>query len=112
MRLPMFAVQLLAAGSLLCVGAAQAQEAVYGPDGAPTVVQRKLYQMTGRWEAGVGFGIALNTALVDQVGGLLSLGYHPNEWLDVGAEALINHTALSGLAMSFKDSKAARRTAG
>ncbi|MGZ6125468.1 MAG: outer membrane beta-barrel domain-containing protein [Myxococcales bacterium] len=102
MRLGMFALQLLAAGSLLCAASAHAQEAIYGPDGAPTVVQRKLYQMTGRWEAGAAFGVALNTALVDQVGGLLSLSYHPNEWLDVGGEALLNHTALSGLAHNVR----------
>lgn len=102
MPLRMFALQLLAAASLLCAAAAHAQEVVYGPDGAPTVVQRKLYRMTGRWEAGAGLGVALNNALVDQVGGLLSLSYHPNEWLDVGGEALLNHTALSGLARNVR----------
>ncbi len=102
MRLAMFHPELLAAAGLLCASAAQAQDVIYGPDGAPTVVQGKLYQMTGRWEAGAAFGVALNTALVDQVGGLLSLSYHPNEWLDVGGEALLNHTALSGLARNVR----------
>jgi outer membrane beta-barrel protein len=83
-------------------GAAGAQEAIYGPDGAPTVVQHKLYSMTGRWEAGAAFGIALNTALVDQIGGILSVTYHPNEWLDVGAEGLLNHASLSGLAQNAR----------
>src|SRR4051812_20729771 len=95
-------LELFAAGCVLAASAARAQEPVYGPDGAPTVVQRKLYQMTGHWEAGAAFSVALNTALVDQVGGLLSVSYHPNEWLDVGGEALLNHTALSGLARNVR----------
>jgi outer membrane beta-barrel protein len=98
----MFALQLLAAALPLCATGARAQDVIYGPDGAPTVVQRKLYRMTGRWEAGASFGVALNNALVDQVGGLLSLSYHPNEWLDVGGEALLNRTALSGLARNVR----------
>jgi outer membrane beta-barrel protein len=102
MRLAPLPLQLSAALALLCAGAAHGQDPLYGPDGAPTVVQRKLYRMTGRWEAGAAFGVALNTALVDQVGGLLSLTYHPNEWLDVGGEALLNHTALSGLARNVR----------
>ena len=95
-------LQLLAACLALAAAAARAQEVIYGPDGAPTVVQRKLYTMTGRWEAGAAFGIALNTALVDQLGGIVSLSYHPNEWLDVGAEALLNHASLSGLAQNAR----------
>jgi outer membrane beta-barrel protein len=102
MRLPMFPVELFTAGCLLCAFQARAQDAIYGPDGAPTVVQRKLHPMTGRWEASASFGVALNTALVDQVGGLLALAYHPNEWLDVGGEALLNYTALSGLAHNVR----------
>ncbi len=92
-----------------CLGAgARAQEAVYGPDGAPAVVQGKLHAMTGRWEAGASFGIAMNTALVDQLGGILSLSYHPNEWLDVGAEGLLNHASLSGLARNTRADLRAR----
>jgi len=103
MRRPMFAVQLLVAA--LCglgASAARAQDVVYGPDGAPTVVQGKLHPMTGRWEAGVAFGVALNNALVDQTGGLLSVSYHPNEWLDIGGEALLNRTSLSTLAQNVR----------
>jgi outer membrane beta-barrel protein len=80
----------------------RAEEVVYGPDGAPTVVQRKLYTMTGRWEVSALFDIALNTALVDQLGGLVSVTYHPNEWLDVGVEGLLNRTALSSLALNVR----------
>ena len=92
----------LVAACFALAGAARAQEAIYGPDGAPTVVQHKLYSMTGRWEAGAAFGIALNTALVDQIGGILSVTYHPNEWLDVGAEGLLSHASLSGLAQNAR----------
>jgi outer membrane beta-barrel protein len=82
--------------------AARAEEVVYGPDGAPTVVQRKLYTMTGRWEVSALFDIALNTALVDQLGGVLAVSYHPNEWLDFGVEGLLNRTALSSLALNVR----------
>jgi len=102
MRRPMFALHVLAALCFLGASGAWAEEIVYGPDGAPTVVQRKLHAMTGRWEAGASFGIALNNALIDQIGGLLSLSYHPNEWLDFGAEALLNHTGLSDLARNVR----------
>ena len=103
MRAALSSVELftLALAALLCAPA-RAEQTIYGPDGAPTVVQRKLYTMTGRWEAGATFGVALNNALVDQVGGLVSLSYHPNEWLDVGGEALLNHTSLSGLASNVR----------
>jgi len=86
----------------------RAQEAIYGPDGAPTVVQHKLYTVTGRWEAVAMFDVALNTALVDQLGGVVGVAYHPSEWLDVGAEALINHTALSSLALNVRADLRAR----
>jgi outer membrane beta-barrel protein len=90
--------------AMLLVGAfaARAEEVVYGPDGAPTVVQRKLYTMTGKWEAALLFDIALNTALVDQLGGIVSVSYHPNEWLDLGAEGLFNRGALSSLGNNIR----------
>src|SRR5258706_11488382 len=87
---------------IFCGAAARAEEVIYGPDGAPTVVQRKLYTMTGRWEVGLLFDTALNTALVDQSGGVLSVTFHPNEWLDFGAEGLFNYTALSSLALNIR----------
>jgi outer membrane beta-barrel protein len=93
--------ELLAAVCVLAVPA-RAQDAMYGPDGAPTVVQHKLYPMTRRWEAGASFGIALNTALVDQLGATLSVAYHPNEWLDVAGEGLFNRTGLSTLAHNVR----------
>jgi len=102
MRPPTSRLQLVAACLAFSAVAARAQDAVYGPDGAPTAVQRKLYSMSGRWEVGAAFGVALNTALVDQIGGILSLSYHPNEWLDVGAEGLLNHASLSGLALNAR----------
>jgi outer membrane beta-barrel protein len=102
MRRPMFVLAVLAALSVLGASGARADEIVYGPDGAPTAVHRKLHSMTGRWEAGASFGVALNNALIDQMGGLFSLSYHPNEWLDFGAEALLNHTGLSTLARNVR----------
>jgi outer membrane beta-barrel protein len=88
---------------LLSGFAARAEEVVYGPDGAPTVVQRKLYTMTGRWEVSALFDVALNTALINQLGGILAVSYHPNEWLDFGAEGLFNYTALSNLAVNVRN---------
>jgi outer membrane beta-barrel protein len=108
MRRPMLVVHVLAAVCALAASGARAEEIVYGPDGAPTVVQRKLHSMTGRWEAGASFAIALNNALIDQVGGVVSLSYHPNEWLDLGAEALLNHTGLSALAYNVRQGQRPR----
>jgi outer membrane beta-barrel protein len=94
--------EFIAIALALCVLPARAEEVVYGPDGAPTVVQRKLYKMTGRVEVGLAFDIALNTALVDQYGALLGVSYHPNESLDLGGEFLANRTALSQLALNVR----------
>jgi outer membrane beta-barrel protein len=102
MRLGLFAAELLAAIVFTCALPARAEQVIYGPDGAPTVVQHKLHEMTGRWEASASFAAALNTPLVDQIGALLSLSYHPNEWLDLGGEALLNRTSLSALAMNVR----------
>src|SRR5438105_12435695 len=101
MRSRFFRPELLAAG-LLCAFAARAEEVIYGPDGAPTVVQHKLYSMTGRWEVGANFDVAVNTALVDQLGGVVGVAYHTAEWLDVGLEGLFNKTALSNLAANVR----------
>ena len=100
--------ELALAAALLCASAAHAEDVIYGPDGAPTVVQRKLYTMTGKWEAGLLFDVALNTALVDQLGGVVALTYHPNEWLDLGVEGLFNRTALSSLALNVRADLRAR----
>src|SRR3954468_24778405 len=81
----------------LSATAARAADVVYGPDGAPTVVQRKLHTMSNRWEAGLTLGIALNASLVDHYGGLLSVTYHPNEWADFGVELGPNYPRVSGL---------------
>ena len=82
--------------------AARAAEVVYGPDGAPTVVQRKLHAMSNRWEAGLTLGTALNASLVDHYGGLFSLTYHPNEWADFGVELGANYTRVSGLGQEVR----------
>ncbi len=95
-------LSLLIAGLALCALPLRAQEVVYGPDGAPTVVQHKLYTLTGRWEAVAMFNVALNTALVDQLGGVVGVAWHPNEWLDLGVEGLWNYTALSNLALNVR----------
>ena len=100
--------ELALAAALLCAFGARAEDVIYGPDGAPTVVQHKLYTMSGKWEAGVLFDIALNTALVDQLGGVVAVTYHPNEWLDVGVEGLFHHTALSSLALNVRADLRAR----
>src|SRR5947199_4266388 len=81
---------------------ARAADVVYGPDGAPTVVQRKLHTMSGRWEAGLTLGTALNGSLVDHYGGLLSLTYHPNEWADFGVELGANYTRVSALGQEVR----------
>ena len=81
----------------LAAGPAAAEEVIYGPDGAPTVVQRKLHTMTSRWEVALHGTVSLNTALVDHYGGLLSVSYHPNEWFDAGVDGFANYTAFSSL---------------
>jgi outer membrane beta-barrel protein len=84
--------------TVLCAAGmpARAEDAVYGP-AAPPGVQGKTYQVSRRWEVGVAFGAALNTSLVDQYGGLLSISYHPNEWVDAGVDILLNRTSFSSL---------------
>jgi outer membrane beta-barrel protein len=102
----------LAAALALCAPAARSEgQMVYGPDGAPTVVQRKLHPMAGLWEAGVAFDMAMNTALVDQMGGVAGVSYHPNEWFDLGVEGLLHHAALSTLAQNVRAGLRSRTTA-
>ena len=96
-RLTSIAFALLVAAS-----SAHAAEVVYGPDGAPTVVQRKLHTMSSRWEAGLTLGTALNASLVDHYGGLLSVTYHPNEWADFGVELGANYTRVSALGQEVR----------
>jgi outer membrane beta-barrel protein len=96
MHRPILTVALSIA--LAATGARAAQPVIYGPDGAPTVVQRKLYPMTGRWELGLNLTTAFNAALVDHYGAQLGLSHHPNEWFDWGAEIAANYTRVSGLA--------------
>ena len=83
--------------ALAAASATAAEDVIYGPDGSPTVVQRKLYTMSNRWEVGLHATASLNTALVDHYGGLLTVSYHPNEWADLGLDAFGNYTAFSGL---------------
>lgn len=106
-----FRPEILLAALLLGAFAARAEDVIYGPDGAPTVVQRKLYSMSGKWEASLLFDIAMNTALVDQLGGVVGVSWHPNEWLDVGLEGLFHKTSLSSLALNVRaDLRARTRT--
>ena len=99
---------LLALLLLFCGAAARAEDVIYGPDGAPTVVQHKLYPMSSRWEASVLFNTALNNALIQQWGVLFGLSYHTNEWLDFGAEGLFNLTGLSSLSNNVRADLRAR----
>ena len=98
-RSKLFAIAVIAAAA---GSAVRAEDTIYGPDGAPTVVQRKLHTMTGRWELGLAGALSTNTSLVDQYGALLSLTWHPNEWLDFGADALGDFTQLSGLSYAIR----------
>jgi outer membrane beta-barrel protein len=77
---------------------AAAEEVVYGPDGAPTVLQHKLYPMSGQWEFAFRAQTAINDPLVLHYGATLSLSYHPNEWFDAGLDVFGNYTALANLA--------------
>lgn len=87
-----------AALAALAAPAARAQQPLYGPDGAPTVVQHKRFPLTGRWETSLLLATSIGSALTDQTGLVLQQRYHPNEWLDVGVDALLQKTNLSGLA--------------
>ena len=73
------------------------------PPPVPAGLQGKLYGMSRRWEVGVGFLTAVNTSLVDEYGGLLSITYHPNDWSDVGVDLLANRTTFSNLAGQVRD---------
>ncbi|MFL5311490.1 MAG: outer membrane beta-barrel domain-containing protein [Myxococcales bacterium] len=99
--------------TVLCAAAspARAEEAVYGP-AAPPGVQGKLYQVSRRWEVGVAFGAALNTSMVDQYGGILSISYHPNEWVDAGVDLLANRTRFTGLSGQIRDKLPSRTNPG
>ena len=85
-----------------------AEPVIYGPDGAPTVVQNKLYTMTGRTELGFAAVTSINGALVDHYGGLLTVTHHPNEWFDFGAEVAANYAGLSGLSDQVRSNLPAR----
>lgn len=92
------AAALCALLAALGATAARAQQPIYGPDGAPTVVQHKRFPMTARWETALLASTGVGSALTDQTGLLLQQRYHPNEWLDVGVDGILQHTSLSGLA--------------
>jgi len=101
---------LLAALGLVAAAAlpAAAEDVVYGPDGAPTVLQHKLYPMSQQWELGVRLAAGLNQPLVVDYGGSLSLSYHPNESFDIGGEVYGGYTALSSLADVIREKLPAR----
>jgi outer membrane beta-barrel protein len=88
----------LVLGAALCAALpAGAEQVVYGPDGAPTVVQHKKYPLSARWESSLLFSTGLNDALTSHLGAVLEQTYHPNEWLDLGLDLVLNKTSLSGL---------------
>jgi outer membrane beta-barrel protein len=94
---------------LLAAAAARAEgPVIYGPDGAPTVVQNKLYTMTGHWELALSGAAAVNGSLVSHYGAILGLSYHPNEWFDVGLEGGGNLAGLSSLADQVRQKLPAR----
>jgi outer membrane beta-barrel protein len=64
--------------------------------------------MTGKNELGLSANIAINGALVDHYGGLLSFTRHTNEWLDLGLEGAAHYTALSSLADQVRQNLPAR----
>jgi outer membrane beta-barrel protein len=100
--MPFRLARLAAAAALFCAAAAHAEGTVYGPDGAPTVVQHKLHTMSARWEFGLTIGTVLNTSLIDSSGLLIDVTWHPNEWLDFGGELLGNLTGLSQLSENVR----------
>ena len=102
-RLPRAA--LIAALALAAFGArpAAAEDVIYGPDGAPTVLQHKLYPMSDTFELSLRAQTALNQPLVIHYGGGLTFSYHPNEWFDAGLEAFGNYTALSNLSEVIRE---------
>jgi outer membrane beta-barrel protein len=83
----------------LCTAAvpARAEPAAYAPP-VPAGVQGKLYGMSHRWEVGATFSTAVNNALVDQYGAVVSVTYHANEWADFGVDVLANRTSFSTVA--------------
>jgi outer membrane beta-barrel protein len=83
----------------ICVSAlpAWAEQDTYAP-AVPAGVQGKLYGMSNRWEVGATFSTAVNRALVDQYGGIVSITYHPNEWADFGVDVVANRSSLSSVA--------------
>jgi outer membrane beta-barrel protein len=94
MRLSPF---FLACAAICAAAVAARAEPMSSAPPVPAGVQGKLYTMSHRWEIGVGFLTSVNTSLVDQTGGVLSVTYHPTEWSDFGIEVLANRTALSDL---------------
>lgn len=103
---------LAAALALLVALPCAAQQVVYGPDGAPTVVQRKKHRLAGRWETALLASRGLSDALADHLGLVFEASYHPTEWLDLGAGVLANSTGLSTLAGQIRSRLPARTLSG
>ena len=89
-------ISLLFAAICVSTVPARAEPAGYAPP-IPAGVQNKRYGMTARWEVGATFATAVNTPLVDQVGAIVSVTYHPNEWADFGVDLVANRTSLSSV---------------
>jgi len=105
-------ILLISAAVLVAALPARGEDSVIGPAAPPTTVQGKIHQLSRRWEVGVALGTVLNTSLVDQHGGLLSISYHPNEWVDVGVDVLANRTSFSGLSGQIRDRLPSRTNPG
>ena len=103
---------ILLVSAAICASAIPARgEQMSTAPPVPAGVPGKLYPMSHRWEVGIGFLAAVNSSLVDQTGGELSITYHPNEWSDFGLEFLANRTTFSDLSGQIRDRLPARSSA-
>jgi outer membrane beta-barrel protein len=96
-------IQFLLPFAAICASTipARAESTGYAPP-IPAGVQGKKYGMTNRWEVGATFAAAVNTPLIDQVGAIVSVTYHPNEWSDFGVDVLANSTSLSSVSNQIR----------
>jgi outer membrane beta-barrel protein len=95
----------------ICASALPARAEQVAPAQAGAGLQGKRYATSNRWEVGFGFLAAVNSSLVDQNGGVLSITYHPNDWCDFGVDVLANRTSFSDLSGQIRQSLPARSSA-
>jgi outer membrane beta-barrel protein len=103
-------ISLIAAATCVAAIPARAEQTTYTP-AVPAGVQGKLYRMSNRWEVGATFSTAVNRALVDQYGGIVSVTYHPNEWADFGVDVVANQTSLTSVAGQIRSALPPRTNA-